>query len=238
MSQGGSNKKVSNSLLALSSAAIFAVYSAGYSRTQSAANRFAAADGRRPPIPIARASEPVVRITASPAPVASESKPEVALRRERPVSAQPAPAKTDPPPSVPTTVETPAPTTPAAELPPVIPEPKVEVPAVVAPPVVAPAPPPPAAPAAPAHPVWKDGTYTGWGYSRHGDIQAAVVIEDNRIKSSTIITCNTRYDCSRIDDIIQQPVKRQSPDVDNVSGATQSADAYYYAVVEALAKAK
>ncbi len=31
---------------------------------------------------------------------------------------------------------------------------------------------------------------------------------------------------------------RQSPDVDNVSGATESANAFYYAVVEALKKAK
>jgi uncharacterized protein with FMN-binding domain len=33
-------------------------------------------------------------------------------------------------------------------------------------------------------------------------------------------------------------VKRQSADVDYVSGATQSTDAFYYAIVEALSKAK
>ena len=65
-----------------------------------------------------------------------------------------------------------------------------------------------------------------------------MVIEGGRIASATIAQCNTRYSCSVIDEIIPQPVKRQSPDVDNVSGATQSADAFYYAVVEALAKAK
>jgi len=32
-------------------------------------------------------------------------------------------------------------------------------------------------------PVWKDGTYTGWGYSRHGDIEAEVVIAGGRILS-------------------------------------------------------
>ena len=37
-------------------------------------------------------------------------------------------------------------------------------------------------PPAPPTPRYKDGTYLGWGTSRHGDIQAAVVIEDGRIR--------------------------------------------------------
>jgi uncharacterized protein with FMN-binding domain len=41
-----------------------------------------------------------------------------------------------------------------------------------------------------------------------------------------------------IDMLPPQVAKRQSPDVDYVSGATQSADAFYGAVVEALSKAK
>jgi uncharacterized protein with FMN-binding domain len=94
------------------------------------------------------------------------------------------------------------------------------------------------APAAPPAPVWKDGTYTGWGYSRHGNIEAAVVIEAGRIASATISQCRTRYSCSVIDRLPPQVALRQSPDVDYVSGATQSADAFYGAVVAALAKAK
>ncbi len=35
-----------------------------------------------------------------------------------------------------------------------------------------------------------------------------------------------------------QVVSRQSPNVDYVSGATQSTDAFYYAIVDALSKAK
>ena len=35
-----------------------------------------------------------------------------------------------------------------------------------------------------------------------------------------------------------QVVTRQSPETDYVSGATQSTNAFYYAVVEALGKAK
>jgi uncharacterized protein with FMN-binding domain len=86
--------------------------------------------------------------------------------------------------------------------------------------------------------MWRDGTYTGWGYSRHGDIEAAVVIEGGRIASATISQCRTRYSCSVIDRLPPQVAQRQSPDVDYVSGATQSADAFYGAVVAALGKAK
>jgi uncharacterized protein with FMN-binding domain len=86
--------------------------------------------------------------------------------------------------------------------------------------------------------VLKDGTYTGWGTSRHGDIQAAVQIKGGRIVDAYITQCLTRYSCSRIAAIIPQVVTRQSAEVDYVSGATQSTDAFYYAIVEALAKAK
>jgi uncharacterized protein with FMN-binding domain len=105
------------------------------------------------------------------------------------------------------------------------PEPKVET---AAAPKVEPAP----------TPVWKDGTYTGWGYSRHGDIEAEVVIAGGRILSATISQCRTRYSCSVIEKLPPQVALRQSPDVDYVSGATQSADAFYGAVVAALGKAK
>jgi uncharacterized protein with FMN-binding domain len=96
------------------------------------------------------------------------------------------------------------------------------------------------APTAPeaARPIYKDGTYVGWGTSRHGDIQATVVIAGGRIASAVISECWTRYPCSWIVKLPPQVAERQSPEVDYVSGATQSTNAFYYAVVEALAKAK
>ncbi len=60
------------------------------------------------------------------------------------------------------------------------------------------------------------------------------MIEGGRIASATISQCRTRYSCSVIDRLPPQVAQRQSPDVDYVSGATQSADAFYGAVVEAL----
>lgn len=96
----------------------------------------------------------------------------------------------------------------------------------------------PTAALVPATPRYKDGTYYGWGSSRHGDIQAAVVIEGGRIASTSIAQCLTRYSCSWIAQLPGQVISRQSPEVDYVSGATQSTNAFYYAVVDALSKAK
>ena len=85
---------------------------------------------------------------------------------------------------------------------------------------------------------YRDGVYLGWGSSRHGDIQAEVEIKSGRIVSASISQCLTRYSCSWIAALPPQVVSRQSPEVDYVSGATQSTNAFYYAVVEALSKAR
>jgi uncharacterized protein with FMN-binding domain len=97
---------------------------------------------------------------------------------------------------------------------------------------------PAAEPAAPAAPVLRDGTYYGWGTSRHGDIQAEIVINAGRISSARISRCETRYPCSYIENAPGQVIQRQSPAVDVVAGCTQSIYAFYYAVLEALAQAK
>jgi uncharacterized protein with FMN-binding domain len=98
--------------------------------------------------------------------------------------------------------------------------------------------PPPAPAAARSAAKWKDGTYKGWGTCRHGDIEAEVVIAGGRITSATISQCLTRYTCDIIGRLPPQVIERQSAEVDYVTGATQSADAFYYAVVQALGKAK
>ncbi len=97
-----------------------------------------------------------------------------------------------------------------------------------------PAPPTPA----PQQAQYKDGSYVGWGTSRHGDIEATVEIKSGRIVSAEITDCRTRYSCSRIAALPPQVLAKQGAEVDYVSGATQSSDAYFYAVVDALKKAK
>jgi uncharacterized protein with FMN-binding domain len=116
----------------------------------------------------------------------------------------------------------------------------VETPAPVAdssPPAVA-APVDTAQPPAKPSGAYKDGTYSGWGTSRHGDIQATVSIKDGKIIYASVTECRTQYSCSWISALPPQVVARQSPEVDYVSGATQSTNAFYYAVVEALKQAK
>jgi uncharacterized protein with FMN-binding domain len=96
-----------------------------------------------------------------------------------------------------------------------------------------------AVPAAPAQTsLYKDGTYSAWGSCRHGDLEATIVIDGGRIASATISQCYTRYPCSWISNAPGQVVSRQSIDVDYVSGATQSINAFRDAVYLALAKAK
>ncbi len=244
--ESGSNKKVANSLVAVSCGAVLAVYTAGYVRTRAAVDQFEAqAAERRAADPVPRRLEsPIVTFRpAAPAPpssgpsFAASASPDpardTANTRGSIASVEPVPARglavaiiTDSAPAASTT-ETPAP-------PPVAP---------VAVQTFTPAPPPvehkaEAPAAAPAAPAWKDGTYYGWGTSRHGDIQAQVIVEGGRIASATIAQCRTRYPCSVIEQLPPEVAQRQSPDVDYVSRATQSANAFYFAVVDALSKAK
>lgn len=222
MAQRGS-KRIANSLVTASCAGVLAVYIAGYTRTQHAAEKFTAQIAERrpvvhdpsmPPIPepfhLHDHDRPRPDVPARPLPAVVPSKPAEVLPSDPPIAAVDPSSEPVPPP----------------EPVPVVSEPKAVEPKVEA------------APAPPPSPVWKDGTYTGWGYSRHGNIEASVVIEGGRIASAIISQCRTRYSCSVIDRLPPQVAQRQSPDVDYVSGATQSADAFYGAVVAALGKAK
>ena len=285
--------KRSTRLMVLSSAAVVAVYGAGFWKTKAAADRLDAAEAaRRSGDPAGRAGGPGSagpgRETPPPTPtVASQpaalSTPNVTFTLPtRPAPAPPeraAAAVTDPEQvvrgarlqsrvdetargtEVPRYVQSatsPA-AAPAASVNASVtadPAARLLEPATPAAPTPSPAPPPTAAtntlaaaapaeaqqPAAPALPKpsvqYKDGEYLGWGNCRHGDIQAKVVISAGRITSATIAQCWTRYSCNWIDPVVPQVVQRQSPNIDYVSGATQSVDAFYWAVIDALNKAK
>ena len=177
---------------------MLAVYTAGYLRTQAAAERFAA-DGTP------RTARPAPPVAGVPAAVTPAAQP---LAEPPAAAAQPKRRKVQrPKPPEPPTVEA-----------------KPEA--------------PPPVPLPPPAPALKDGTYYGWGTSRHGDIQASVVIEKGRITAASIAQCLTRYSCSWIAALPPQVVSRQSAEVDFITGATQSTNAFYYAILEALAKAK
>jgi uncharacterized protein with FMN-binding domain len=247
-----SNKKVSNSLVALSSAAVLAVYSAGYQRTQAAAERFERlAASRRHAVPVPAAAG---RVAATAMPVASPAPaPGVALEGTgsaatdagraapgpQPSSpAGPAPASVVPVPATPgaSADSTPPPAaqpgvTPVPAVPATPPTPEAQPTANAAPDEIAPITPPP-----PGR--FKDGTYQGRGSCIHGDIQAQVVVKNGRIIEATISSCETRYSCDWLDPILPQVAARQSAFVDYVSGATDSTDAFSAAVTDALLKAQ
>jgi len=265
MAQSGSNKKVANTLVAISAAAVLAVYAAGYERTESAAEKLdAQSTERRPANPQGRGERPVNNEPASAgAGDVSTSSPtaDVRTRRaltapaplsspDRPAAIEPAQTKTSasalaapPAPTqiaesiAPTEYKPETPTAPAPAIPAVVPAPVPTPTSQAVSVLVPPAPQMPAPPAA-AAPKWKDGTYTGWGTCRHGDIQAEVIIDQGRITSARIAGCFTRYSCNVIGRLPPEVIQRQSAEVDYVSGATQSADAFYYAVTDALNHAK
>lgn len=83
-----------------------------------------------------------------------------------------------------------------------------------------------------------DGTYTGVGTSRHGSIEATVVVKSGKIVSAEISSCQTKYPCSKVAGLPGQVVARQTATVNFVSGATDSSRAYAGAVSAALAKAR
>jgi len=109
-------------------------------------------------------------------------------------------------------------------------------------PTVAPTATPAAAPALaqsrPSTGAFMDGTYVGAGTSRHGGIEATVVVSGGKIRSAVISQCLTRYPCSRIAPLPGQVVDRQSANVDLISGATDSSRAFIQAVTNALARAR
>jgi uncharacterized protein with FMN-binding domain len=229
---GGPNagQWLKGNLVGLGSAAVLAVYGAGYVRTSEAAHRFDVADAeRRAAMPVRVALAEDLVTPPRPAPVA-EKKDSATKPTEKPKKkAEAAPIAA---------VES-KDTTPPARVDSVV--------AQAAPVQAAPAPQPAPAPtptdtvsksADPAQVGWKDGTYTGWGGSRHGDIQASIEIKNGRITLAWISICATNYSCSWVDALPAQVVARQSAEVDFVSGATQSTNAFYYAVVQALRKAK
>jgi uncharacterized protein with FMN-binding domain len=212
----GAGQKISNSLVSLSSAAILAVYAAGYHRTGSAADEIEKQTVRR------KAAAPMSATVATPKAAAAEVEfPTVPVSR--------APSKKDHPrPSSARVLKTaPAPTA----------NPEVAL----APPPIAittePVAEPGTRPVVTSPAQYKDGTYLGWGTSRHGDIQASVVIQSGQIISTAIAQCLTRYSCSWIANLPGQVLTRQSANVDYVSGATQSSNAFSDAVAAALSKA-
>jgi uncharacterized protein with FMN-binding domain len=270
------DKRTKRNLMLLGSAAVLAVYGAGFFHTAAAAAKQlaeeqdrAGASGRggnresgrpeadptpaRPVAPataVAVANLPVA-VPATPPPPAAASPLQtpapapLAAPVTSPVVTAPAVAATPAPAVATATSAAPAQTTPApapvpASVPNPVPATPVQVAALPAAPVMATSNAGTAAPvAATVTRKYKDGAYFGWGRCRHGELKVIVELKDDKIISAEIPECYTRYSKNVISRLPKQLVDRQSPDkLDRISGASDSSDAYYYAVVEALKAAK
>jgi len=86
--------------------------------------------------------------------------------------------------------------------------------------------------------VLHDGTFTGAGTSRRGDISVAVTIQNGQVSAVRITRASTYYPISDIGRLPGEVVDRQSAQVDMVSGATESSRAFKGAVTQALAQAR
>ncbi|GAC1323675.1 MAG: hypothetical protein NVSMB2_21510 [Chloroflexota bacterium] len=84
---------------------------------------------------------------------------------------------------------------------------------------------------------YKDGTYTGQGTSRRGDVWVSVQVQGGRIANVTITRSTLQYPLRDIANLPSQVVQRQSAQVDVVSRATYSSMAFRGAISQALAGA-
>jgi uncharacterized protein with FMN-binding domain len=95
------------------------------------------------------------------------------------------------------------------------------------------------APAATSTPTsaYKDGTYTGQGTSRRGGVNVSVTVQGGVITNVQITSVSTEYPVSRIASLPSLVVKQQAANVNVISGATYSSQAFKQAVQQALSLA-
>lgn len=85
---------------------------------------------------------------------------------------------------------------------------------------------------------YTDGTYAGMGNNRRGFIEVSVTISNDRITDVEISNFGMHYSESDVVGLPAEVLQQQSAEVDNVSGATYSTDAFRDAVNNALSQAK
>jgi uncharacterized protein with FMN-binding domain len=68
-------------------------------------------------------------------------------------------------------------------------------------------------------------------------VEVSVTVQGGRIANVVLTRVTTKYPASRIASLPGEVISRQTAQVDNVSGATASAQAFRSAVQQALAKA-
>jgi uncharacterized protein with FMN-binding domain len=82
-----------------------------------------------------------------------------------------------------------------------------------------------------------NGTYSGTGTSRFGNVNVSVTISGDKITNVQITSVTTKYPASRIAYLPAQVMQSQTANVNVVTGATYSSQAFKQAVQQALAQA-
>ena len=87
---------------------------------------------------------------------------------------------------------------------------------------------------------WADGTYEGTGTGFGGDVVLSVTVADGKISSIEVVSASGEDAAyfSMARELLDTIVKKQSADVDTVSGATFSSHGIIDAVTAALQKAE
>ena len=211
-------------LVALSASAVATIYVAGLLSTRPAANGLA----------VDAAGEPWINLVSTLTVSApdSTSQPTVVVGASAPAS--------------PTTQSSAAGATSTLVAPPTsTPEPAAttalvatSTPATAATPVRSPTPASTATsqPGAPAR-EYASGTYSATGSSRLGNVTVSVMISADRITNVQITSATTKYPVSRIASLPAQVISAQSANVNVVTGATYSSQAFKQAMQQALAQA-
>jgi uncharacterized protein with FMN-binding domain len=86
--------------------------------------------------------------------------------------------------------------------------------------------------------LYKEGTFKGIGSNRRGSIQVAVTIKADKITDVEISNFAMHYSESDVVGLPDEVLQKQSAQVDNVSGATYSTQAFENAIQEALFQAQ
>jgi uncharacterized protein with FMN-binding domain len=203
-------------LVALSASAIAAVYMTGYLRTQAADATIAAAEPSltaAPTAQVAVAAPPAVTVAPAPQTVVQRQVPVPPRPSATPATQAQPPAQSQSQPRAQTQPQAPAQTQPQSQ-------------------------PQPQSPSQASQAAYKDGTYTGQGTSRRGDVWVQVDVAGGRISNVSITRSTLQYPLRDIAGLPQEVVDRQSAQVDVVSRATYSSMAFRQAVTQALSSAK
>jgi uncharacterized protein with FMN-binding domain len=85
--------------------------------------------------------------------------------------------------------------------------------------------------------VYKDGTFTGSGWNRRGQIEVAVTLKNDKITDVQISNWGMHYSEQDVVGLPSEVLQKQNAQVNNVSGATYSTQAFSDAVQDALNQA-